>query len=47
VILEAPVDLRSLYESNDPSYLLWLSVVLNKVAETHKRQAEKAKRGRH
>jgi len=45
VILEFPIDLRHIYESDDPSFLLWLSMVMEKVSATHK--AERAKIKKH
>jgi len=40
VILEAPIDLQRIWECDDPSFLLWLVTVMEKVSETHRQQSK-------
>lgn len=45
VLLGIPFDPIWLYEKDDPNYELWLWGLIERVAETKREQAEKAKRG--
>lgn len=45
-MLEIPVSPKSIYDSDDRSFLLWLSVLTERVMATRKEQHDRIKRGR-